>query len=644
MSNISIGVTAMELFAYNPFRILGIAVNTPNAQIDKTYSELMRLADSGEIGAYKTPFDFDSLPPFSRSAQTLKTAYAKLSSNGYRCFAYSDSEFSVSLNIDDIALNLRDITCYDCFLRCYMWLIINDRDMQERDLWIQLAKYIDKLILSSPEEWTKYFDNRFPDEMVDRNMTVYKSFYSTFCQIILLPLKEMVRGSMKCSTAEEILRCAKIDLDEQFEFIEIPQANVPKPGEPEPKLKIALKDGEEYFDIKTGTMKSYSTDAEAAESNSFAEAANAPLEAEVLAAEEPEELPEEPEEYAPDEEEVSEEAITREEPSVPEPQAESAPEPEIREEAAVEEPEPQTEPENISRPAPRRPERRAPEHRVGERKTPVSENAAKHKAPPKPTEPVAPKPEPLKLDKEQSAETARPARQAPSPARSEAAPKRSMRTMRTRTAEESAPKQSAGGSADFNSSNPFFNPSKQTEETPKQTSKRVVNGYTKLVKEAEKKEEERAAASLNELEEEEDENLYTNALIEMLRSNQSRGETMRSVDTRHVKNGDMDLNAPAPTAASMDSINMSKYDDKLLASPYEMTTRKLTREERYRNVKIDDMLNPGGVGKNFAVSAIDEYKKKKEKEKQNRRTILTLTGIFALCLIVFLVMYLGGII
>lgn len=287
MSNISIGITAMELFAYNPFRILGVAVNTPMQEIERSYQKMLDMSENGEISNYKTDFDFDSLPPFSRSAQTLKTAYAKLSSNGYRCFAYSDPEFSVSLNIDDIALNLRDITCYDCFLRCYMWLIINDREMQERDLWIQLAKHIDSMILSSPDQWSKFFDSRFPQEMIDPGMAVYKSFYSTFCQIILLPIKEMVRGSMKCTTATEILECAKIDVNEEFEYIDIPQGNLPKDGEPAPKLKIALKDGEEYFDIKTGKMMHYSTDTEEAESNSFAEASNAPLDAEVLNAEEP---------------------------------------------------------------------------------------------------------------------------------------------------------------------------------------------------------------------------------------------------------------------------------------------------------------------------------------------------------------------
>lgn len=635
MSNISIGITAMELFAYNPFRILGIAVDTPRAEIDRTYNDLIKMADTGDISTYKTDFDFDSLPPFSRSAQTIKTAYAKLASNGYRCFAYSDSDFSISLNIDDIALNLRDITSYDCFLRCYMWLIINDREMQEHDLWIQLAKYIDKLILSSPEEWEKYFDHRFPAEMVDASMAVYKSFYSTFCEIILLPIKEMVRGSMKCSTAIEILKCAKIDVDEKFDYIEIPQANVPKPGEPIPKLKLALKDGEEYFDISTGTMKSYSTDTEAAESNSFAAASNAPLEADVLISDEPEVVTEPEEDELPhsevyEEPEYEAPAVENEPIPQPEPVREVQNIAPQQETAVVQPAEPVSEPKPVA-PPPRRPERR-----IGERKPSAAAEIPERKAPPKPTEPVAPKPEPLKLSKEKE-ETARPA------------PRRSLRSMRSQN-NETAPAAAEQTSqteqpTDFNSGNPFFTANKPVSETPKQQPRRSTNGYTKLVKEAEKKEEERAAFVSEGAEDEEDENLYTNALIEMLKSNQSRGETMKSVDTRHaMKNGDKDLTAPAPTAVSMDAINMNKYDDKLLASPYEMAPRKLTREEKYRNIKIDDMLNPGGMGqKNYGSSAIEEYKKNKEKEKQSRRSILALTGVLAICLVVFAAMWLLGI-
>jgi hypothetical protein len=214
------------------------------------------------------------------------------------------------------------------------------------------------------------------------------------------------------------------------------------------------------------------------------------------------------------------------------------------------------------------------------------------------------------------------------------------RTDTAPAAAETQPEQTV----DFNSGNPFFNMNSKKDDTPSPNrQRRSTQGFTKVVEEAEKKEEAaHEAADYND--EDGEENLYTTALIEMLRSSSSR-ETMKSADTRHaLESGAKELTAAAPTTASMDSINMSKYDDKLLASPFDKAPKKLTREERYRNVKIDDMLSTGGVGKNFEDSAIEQYKKKKAAAKQNFKSILTLTGVLALCLIIFAVMWLNGII
>lgn len=270
MSNQPLGITATELFACNPYRILGVPVDSTADEIAAVYKKLLAMSETKEIESYKTVFDFPSLPPFKRDEQTIRTAYVKLASNGYRCFAYSDGVFSTALNVDDVALNLKDITCYDCFLRCYMWLVTNDRKFEEPELWVPLCKYIDKMISSSPEEWNKYFDHRFPAEMNDANLSSLRSFYNTFCDIILLPIKEMVRGSMKCKTAIDILKVANVDVTENFPEIDIPQANKSQNGQPAPKLKIAVKDGEEYYDVKAGKMVNFEAENDAAiENNSF---------------------------------------------------------------------------------------------------------------------------------------------------------------------------------------------------------------------------------------------------------------------------------------------------------------------------------------------------------------------------------------
>lgn len=616
MPGVSIGITAMELFAYNPFRILGIPVNASHAEIKAQYEKLLALANTGDINNFTTPFDFDSLPPFSRSTQTIKTAHAKLASNGYRCFAYSDGQFTVSLSIDDIMLNLRDISCYDCFLRCYMWLVINDREMQEHDLWIMLANYIDKLIMSEPEEWEKYFDNRFPAEMVDDNMLAYKSFYSTFCEIILLPLKEMVRGSMKCRCAKEILECAGIDVNETFETIDIPQANASNNGGPQPKLKLAVKYGEEFFDISTGTMRSYDEQTASNESNSFSSEVNAPLDADIFTETEEESSEELTEEYT-------------EEPEIPQEDHEEAP-------AFEDLPEEESEAPVIKLRS--RAEMRA-----------EREAASAEKAPIKPTELVAPKVEPLKLDDAVEATpsiTPRSQRStasavAPAPASateqtSGETPRRQRRALNL----GGTPNKTHDDTAQTGFTSPFMNKTVSEDVTPLVNPNRRQNTFTSVVHEAAEAEKDAINEDLRY--EGEDEETYTNALVEILKSSSIHSESMKSVDTSHIVSA-KEMAGPSHTTASMDAIDMKKYDVKRLSSSAN-AERKMTREERYRNIKIDDMLGTNAAqGKNYGVSAIDEYKKSKEAEKKNLKSLLGFFGAITLIIAILLALFWLGI-
>ena len=41
MATDKLGVTVMELFTYNPYRIIGVPVNAPQEKIDLVYQELM---------------------------------------------------------------------------------------------------------------------------------------------------------------------------------------------------------------------------------------------------------------------------------------------------------------------------------------------------------------------------------------------------------------------------------------------------------------------------------------------------------------------------------------------------------------------------------------------------------------------------
>lgn len=575
MTRPSLGITAMELFACNPFRVLGIAVDTPTADVTLTYKKLLDMAAKGDTADYETPYDFDFLPPFSRSEKDLKTAYAKIASNGYRCFAFSDPIFSASLNIDDVMLNLRDISCYDCFLRCYMWLITNDRDFEEPELWIPLCQYIDKMIMSSPEQWDKYFDHRFPQDMLDGSMSALRSFYATFCDIILLPIKEMVRGSMKCRSAMEILKIAKVDVDEVFPDIDIPQANLPKRGEPAPKLKIAVKDGEEYYDVTTGKMVSFEGDEDSAiESNDFSAAASS-ISADAIVGED-----------GPDSEPIPDEPEENPELKVVPPPAPVQPEP-----VAVQ---PAPEPQPIPEPQP------AP--------APASQPVSAHVPP---VSQPAPAPTPV--------QTAQPAQQTVSaPVYSQPAPQPAAE----------APKPAA-----------------------KKPYKKANKGLTSLIDTVDEAINDTSDIILTD-EAEEEENLYTDTLIKMLRANRSNNQLMKSVDTKHIYDNGDSLGRPEEAELSMDAINMKKMDKSLLNSSYDNISTKETdpkklREEKYRNININDMLNPtvgSQMHKEYTPDAIEEFVKAKKQEKSAIKGIWKLLGVLSLLLIIYLILLYTGLI
>ena len=213
MATDKLGVTVMELFTYNPYRIIGVPVNAPQEKIDLVYQELMTMCENDTIASYRSPFDFPSLPPFERNAESLASAYSKLSGDVYRCFAFSESLYAVNLSYADISIQISNIDSYDKFLSCYTWLIINDPHLAYKNLWFKISKHVDMLICSEPENWEELFDRRFPKEVYENDMVTIKGFYTTFCEVILLPLKELVRGSLDCMTASEILSNALFDGD-----------------------------------------------------------------------------------------------------------------------------------------------------------------------------------------------------------------------------------------------------------------------------------------------------------------------------------------------------------------------------------------------------------------------------------------------
>lgn len=206
-----LGVTATELFSNNPYRVLGIPVDASEEEIEERYELLCSMCESGTINEFSSPFDANYLPPVNRDQDSIDSARDKVLSNGYRAFAYADSMYAYDPSQTDISILVENIDCYDCFLSCYIWLVIHDRNIMYKSMWFKLARYIDELICSEPDDWRRLFDKRYPEEVYDNDIDTIKAFYSTFCEIILLPLKELVKGSMECQSAVEVLSVRMFD-------------------------------------------------------------------------------------------------------------------------------------------------------------------------------------------------------------------------------------------------------------------------------------------------------------------------------------------------------------------------------------------------------------------------------------------------
>ncbi|MBR6337139.1 MAG: hypothetical protein IKR76_05340 [Ruminococcus sp.] len=581
MANVTIGVTAKELFACNPFRVLGVPVNAHSNDIEAAYNRLSSLAAAGQQGSYTTGFDFDSLPKLSRTAADVNTAYGKLSSNGYRCFAYSDPQFTVALTIDDVALNLQDISCYDCFLRCYMWLVINDRDFEYPEMWSALARYIDKLIDSTPAEWPALFDNRFPDEMIGQGGQAFASFHQTFCEIILLPIKEMVRGSMRCQKALDILRVAKVDVDTVYPPIEIPQRNKPLPGQPQPKLKLAV--------IEEEMVGGFS------ENNDFGAVSGSSISIGDLSSAEPAPAP------AP--------AYTQPAPAPV--YTQSAPAPVYTQPA----PQPVTPPPAPVTPPPAPAPVAPPPAAPTRQPTTVSPVSLSPSTPVQSAPQPAPQPVP-QLTRPAPTLTPPPAPVAPPPA--------------------PAPQPVAPAPAP--QPVPHFDPIQKLDHSGPTQSVSLGGSsavHTAAIQASTLMSEEDIAA------EQAEQSMYTDTLIQLLRS--SNNTSMKAVDTKHAfNNGDVQLaDGHIKQDLSMDElkINSKLYDESNLTTGNEMPK---TFEQKYKKINIDDMLNPKLVGaeRSQMVDPIRDYysKEKAFKKASNRWLKLSIILGVVVALVVVLVM------
>lgn len=666
MANQKLGVTANELFACNPFRILGLPVTTEDEELTSTYKKLLSMNGAED---YKTDYDFmTALPPFKRDDLTLRTAYAKLASNGYRCFAYSDGVFSQSLNEDDVYLNLQNVTCYDAFLRCYMWLITNDREFEQPQLWIMLAKYIDKLASSQPSEWKRLFDNRFPaSAMAKSGDQLLAELHATFKDIILLPLKEMVRGSMRCTSAIQIIKAAKLDVDKEYPAPQLAQAN--GAGS---KLRIATRD------LSGAAAAVHKTE----EAHTFAAAASA----------------------------ITADAIISEE--APQPAARPAARPAVQPSATAPAPAPA--------PAATKPKE---EHKVslvddaiaaaassssqqssGQSSSSSSKTSlVEEEVPVRHVEAIdglAPRRRPVVTKKEEPA----PAQQATPFEIPSDANLRSQFTINAKPDEYTKPKENMGpvsyhvpdgsdlpsanvGERSLEAIDPFAAAGSgsraavdegsvatgtkrkqvsltgldgiqgdvgedrvemqftaptgsrrtvQEEAAPEQEKEISNRSLTHLINEVDSKTDETTDQLLTEQEIEDE--LYTDTLIKLLRSNRS-SKMMKEVDTTHVfiNGGGTSEKRPAANV-TMDDIDMRKADSSNLDSAYgpgrvDESKAAEAIKAKYKNINISDMLNPtvgNKLQREYHEDAIKQYVEYKKAEKNLSMTMIKVFGFIIL--------------
>lgn len=213
----------LTLFSQNPYRILGISCSASKSEITAAYEEIYKLVNLDTLDTLKNDFELVQLEKPDYSAGMLNIAYADISEIKHKVFAFNDKLYTMVFSINEITDMLEKINCYDEFLSCYLWLLLNDSDFKYKDLWSKLCNYIDMLIELPAMKWQEYFDNRFSIDDINENYECYKEFYEEFRGSILTPIKEIVKGSNNCDSAREVLftaisnsRVSAVNYDEEL--------------------------------------------------------------------------------------------------------------------------------------------------------------------------------------------------------------------------------------------------------------------------------------------------------------------------------------------------------------------------------------------------------------------------------------------
>lgn len=94
----------------------------------------------------------------------------------------------------------------------------------------------------------------------------------------------------------------------------------------------------------------------------------------------------------------------------------------------------------------------------------------------------------------------------------------------------------------------------------------------------------------------------------------------------------------------MDKLDTSRLDSSYGTKKYDESDPKKALKEKYKNININDMLNPtmgNKLNREYQPSAIDEFQKEKQQQKNMSKFFLKFFGTVILILAIVLFLYFG---
>jgi hypothetical protein len=135
----------------------------------------------------------------------LNKAFSEIEEIKNKVFSFSDECFAYKISKEECLKRLDNISCYDEFLSCYLWLISNDTDFVQRDMWARLCTHIDIMLNAPRLRWDEFFNDRFSIDELNESYNILEVFFRAFKEKILLPLQSFEEAQEKSLSAKECL-------------------------------------------------------------------------------------------------------------------------------------------------------------------------------------------------------------------------------------------------------------------------------------------------------------------------------------------------------------------------------------------------------------------------------------------------------